>query len=351
VPEGDDLSDSTGGGRAVFLAETVSGIERRFASLPAFARPALWAHATLPEHAGFRVWLHAQVDQLHPAVLDGYISRLLDSAQHTQAVAELAAGAAMRLPGYTVEFGPVIDGLTPDLLVTEPDGRKLIAEVWTRGLSDGAESKNRQWAGLAQRITRIPVAVALAADAIDPSIVKPPDQHARGRIARELKRWLMSGRHEPGAAHACEGLVFRIVGTTTTGNAELLPIHESSTADRKDVVEAIERKVARYRRLATKYDLPFVVVLCADEGTGLTREHVDHVLAGKNLITMTIPLYGVGQFDSGPIEIRQSEAPPVFDPALSAVAWLEVKDGGNAHISLWPMPAAARPVAAVSPSR
>jgi hypothetical protein len=116
-------------------------------------------------------------------------------------------------------------------------------------------------------------------------------------------------------------------------------------------VEAIERKVARYRRLATKHDLPFVVVLCADEGTGLTREHVDHVLAGKNLITMTIPLYGIGQFDSGPIEIRQSEAPPVFDPALSAVAWLDVKDWAHAQLSLWPMATAVRPVAAAVESR
>ncbi len=40
-----------------------------------------------------------------------------------------------------------------------------------------------------------------------------------------------------------EGLTFRIVGTTRTGYAELLPVWDAATADRKDVVEAIERKV------------------------------------------------------------------------------------------------------------
>jgi hypothetical protein len=78
---------------------------------------------------------------------------------------------------------------------------------------------------------------------------------------------------------------------------------------------------------------------------------VDHVLSGKNPITMTIPIYGVGQFDSGPIEIRRTDAPPVFDPALSAVAWLDVHDGGDAQLALRELASAARPVRIISSAR
>lgn len=147
-----------------------------------------------------------------------------------------------------------------------------------------------------------------------------------------------------------EGLTFRIVGTTRTGYAELLPVWDAATADRKDVVEAIERKVKRYRHLANRLDLPFVVVLSADEGSGMDAAHVDSILAGKNTMTFTIPAYGVGAFDSGPVEIRQTEAAPKLDASLSAVAWLELRDGARAEITrLWPNPGAQRPVQLVDP--
>jgi hypothetical protein len=40
---------------------------------------------------------------------------------------------------------------------------------------------------------------------------------------------------------------------------------------------AIERKVARYRRRAEQHDLPFVVVLSADDDTAMDVAHGIHV--------------------------------------------------------------------------
>ena len=88
--------------------------------------------------------------------------------------------------------------------------------------------------------------------------------------------------------------LFRIVGMTTTRHAEMLPVRDGATADRKDVVEAIKRKVKRYRATATEYDIPFVVVLSADEDTAMDVSHVENILEGKNSMAISLPVYGVG---------------------------------------------------------
>lgn len=84
----------------------------------------MWSNATLPGHAGFRAWLDVQVEALPLGAVDGYVSLLLDPAQHSQAVGEIAAVAAMLRPGYAIEFSPTVHCLTPDLLLTEPEVHK-----------------------------------------------------------------------------------------------------------------------------------------------------------------------------------------------------------------------------------
>jgi hypothetical protein len=324
----------------------VQGIEHRFASVHEYVRPKLWAHAIQPQYAELRAWINDQVDGFDRMAVGELLSRLGDPARHTQVVAELATGAAMRTHGYSVQFNPTIDDLTPDLIVTDDEGHRLMAEVWTRGLAEDAVSRNKQWAGLAQRIRKVPAPVALAASAAQPGGAAPPDARMRKRMEAELRRWLIEPRRV-GASYRCDDLIFRVVGTTTTGYAELLPIREAAATDRKDVVEAIERKVKKYRRLADRHDMPFIVVLSADDGTGLTADHVDSILEGNNTVTMNIPIDAVGPIDSGPIELRMTDAPPRFDPALSAVAWLDVNNGADAQLVAWDLPTAARTVQTV----
>jgi hypothetical protein len=128
-------------------------------------------------------------------------------------------------------------------------------------------------------------------------------------------------------------------------------VRDGGTADRKDVVEAIERKVRRYRRVAEKLDLPLLVVLSADPDTVLDASLVGSILAWQNAVVMTLPVFGIGVTDSGPIEMRRTETPPTFDPALSAVAWLEINDGARAKLDpLWPNPRTTRPVEPLKPS-
>ena len=55
---------------------------------------------------------------------------------------------------------------------------------------------------------------------------------------------------------------------------------------------------------------------------------VENILEGKNAMAINLPLWGVGAIDSGTIEMRHTEAPPQFDPALSGVGWLEINNDG-----------------------
>jgi hypothetical protein len=328
-----------------FTPESVAAIEKRCAMLAPHERPILWRHAALPEHEQLRSWLDNQLRRLDATTAREFAARLRDSRRYTQALAELATGYVLRQPGYGVEFAPRLGQLTPDLIVTEPGGQRLIVEVWRRGQSQATVRRNAGWDELARQVRRIPLPVAIHVHSAARTVVEPPDAAGRRSVERGLRAWLGPGGVPATSSIEIEGLEFRVVGTTNTGRAEILPVQASATTDRKDIVEAIEKKVGRYRRLAEEMDLPLVVVLSADPDTGLDASLVGHVLAGSNAMTMTIPIFAVGAFDSGKIEMRRTDAPPVFDSALSAVAWLEINDGVRASLDpLWPNPVATRKV-------
>jgi hypothetical protein len=104
---------------------------------------------------------------------------------------------------------------------------------------------------------------------------------------------------------------------------------------RDDVVKAIELKVAKYRVLLERLNLPFVVVVSGGEGASLTSEQLFEILAGRNTVSMSIPASAPQALTSGSIRMRLSEAVPAFDPVLSAVAWFDAKDGADASVGPW----------------
>jgi hypothetical protein len=146
----------------LFSPDVVARIERQSDAVPEHFRSALWLHATHPDLGAFRSWLDDQLRNLETAVRQSFLSRLRDEQRYTQALAEIATGYALRQPGYTVEFEPDLNGLTPDLLVTDPSGRRLIVEIWRRGLPQVVATRNKQWGLLARQLQRVPVALAVA---------------------------------------------------------------------------------------------------------------------------------------------------------------------------------------------
>lgn len=87
---------------------------------------------------------------------------------------------------------PPLGRLTPDLFVTDPQQRRLVVEVWRRGLPHLIHTRAKGWRELARQIRRIrkPVAIAVSSDAA--TVVEPPDASARRRIEQALRAWLAS---------------------------------------------------------------------------------------------------------------------------------------------------------------
>ncbi|WP_375504515.1 hypothetical protein [uncultured Jatrophihabitans sp.] len=335
----------------LFTEDLIASMRQRFSALPEPLRPSIWHHAVHPLHADMRAWLEGHLASLDDNVRDQFLSRLRSEQLYTQALAEIATAHVVTQPGYAVEYGPEIDGLTPDLRVTDPCGRPLLVEVWRRGVPQASTRRNNGWAQLARAVQRIPVPLAIAVDLSDrPSaqpqaVIDPPDDAARRTLVAVLRDWLTSRTDSDSGMLVVDHLRFRVVGTTTSGRTELLPVTDGVSARREDVVHAIEAKVKKYRRIAERYDLPLLIVLSADDGTALNVRQVEDILAGQNSITMTIPQWGLGVIDSGPIKMRQSDAPPKFNAALSGIGWLDIRDGVHAQIEMiWQNPAAARPV-------
>ena len=67
-------------GPSLFTPRVLDAIERRFAVVPAFARPTLWEHATRPQHAVLRAWLERELDRLPEPVRATFVSRLKPGA-------------------------------------------------------------------------------------------------------------------------------------------------------------------------------------------------------------------------------------------------------------------------------
>ena len=90
----------------------------------------------------------------------------------------------------------------------------------------------------------------------------------------------------------------------------------------RDVAAIIKPKVRKYASVATDLQVPLVVVLGADPRLPLTLGDVQSAMRGQLTFSMTLdPL--VGSTSSGPFHLHQTDRAPVWDPALSAVAWLE----------------------------
>lgn len=162
----------------------------------------------------------------------------------------------------------------------------------------------------------------------------PPDDQGRRRIEQGVRAWLAS-EDATSQVIDIEGLTFRVVGDSCTGRAEMLPVQDGASAHRQIVVEAIQRKVSKYRRTVEEMNLPFLVVLSADPRTGLNPDLVTSILAGNNTTSTVLPANSVGPISMGPIQLLQTHTPPGFDRALSAVAWLEINDGADAELTCY----------------
>lgn len=119
--------------------------------------------------------------------------------------------------------------------------------------------------------------------------------------------------------------------------ARLLSPATPSAVSSDDVIDNIRRKVRKYKKLATSEGAALVVVVASEPGTSLGRDLIARTLEGKSVMSLAIDPYGSATTNGRPVKLRQTESSPTFDPALSAVGWVEVLGAPKPHLTLWPM--------------
>jgi hypothetical protein len=176
---------------------------------------------------------------------------------------------------------------------------------------------------------------------------EPPSSSELAPIVKSLRRWLISNEYRHRRMLVVAGFSFIALRTIEGTHADLVPVTPSTNADCRHVWDAINDKISRYRKVVAEEELPFVVVLSSEEGAGLDHRLVEGALHGDNSVSLTFGAGTFGPMEPRRVEMRQTSAPPVFDSCLSAVGWIEVVERAETQLTMWPIAAARRRVAAI----
>jgi hypothetical protein len=215
-------------------------------------------------------------------------------------------------------------------------------EMWTRGRPDPVKKSNRRWEVLAQLINEIPVPAGLMI--VEPSreFLAAPDSRSAKVIARSLRQWLLSA--VASGTHDVAGYRFAIWFDMPGLYAALAPPYGGGTVTSDVVVQTIAEKTSKYKAAAEGVGASLIIVLASEPAAALTLDLVKAALAGKQSISTSFSIGTPGLLSRTTVPMRVTETPEVFDPALSASAWLNqgILDPGN--LVVIPALAAYRPV-------
>ncbi len=299
----------------LFSESVVTVIDRAHGRMPERQRPGLWHVAHAPRWAARRAWLDGEWDHLTDEERSRLRGPLLDHDLFAAAASELALVGTLRRQGERVVADPLMDGLTPDAWTPPTDRRPgVVWEVWTRCVPKDKTSQAREWSALARAVEAVARPLALTVEAVsgepEPSPPKP------GAVATErarLRDWLLSPRTGAGSTLDVAGVRLRAIGENPAPASlraklvmPIVPTH--ATADL--VIEHIRAKVRRYRGL------------------------VESVLEGRNTISLTFDALASGVVAEAKVQMRMNEDPPGFDPALSAVGWIDAL-ADEPTLTLW----------------
>ncbi|GGU41012.1 hypothetical protein [Streptomyces violascens] len=243
---------------------------------------------------------------------------------------ELPAGAALRERGFNIEYEQRWGTLTPDWTVTDPAGSPIaLVEVLTHSPPKATFSRMKAWHALVERVKDIPVPLVLTVAGHRDRPLEAPDAQTAKKIARDLRRWLMSPLHM--ISFPSHGYTFLVMADHRTrramqapGMAACLvpPSQMARVVSAQPLAAGIEKKVSRYRELTQETGLPLVVAAGAHKFTGLEVRQLDDLLRGANSIRV--------QFDFGdsfihePIEMQPDRPPRWTMPDdLAGVLWVD----------------------------
>lgn len=310
----------------VFSKEFIDAERQRASGRPEWHRSAIHDVVCSDEKAAVRTWIETQVQRLPEPGRAKLAGRLRLERHFLSAVHELAVAAVLLDCGLAPVYELDLYGQTPDLFVPRNSaGRPLNVEAWTREMAHRARGEERAWGALRARIGRIPVPVGLLVE--HRGRMRAPSSSQAKRHASSLRVWLLRTDRPPGSRIELDGFRYVVHGRIPGDYAQLPPQHSGGAYDTLEVLNAVGAKVAKYRDLAVQMDAGLLVVVGADLRAPLTVDLLRSALTGSNSVSLSWSGGRSGWIGEWTTRMRSDEDPPELDRALSAVGWIEVRDG------------------------
>lgn len=269
--------------RKVFSEDFVAGMRHRYEQKKSHDRPTLFRIATTDDLQDRRDEIELWVAELRPRARRAFLRRLRHPDQWLAARNELAVAAQLRSLGYHLDYEKKLqvlhqgkgEPLTPDWYVQgKGDMPPFLVEVATIDWPLDTQGDD-----LKRRLEQILVDACLF---VDPRQAEGGlSQQRNKRIARCVRLWLTNDNPAAGEWACFEGVRCKLedwgLGCPTL-HCEILA---DPWVDMRPLREKIEKKIDRYKRLATEMQLPLAIAVVPNESTPYDFGTFDWALFGS----------------------------------------------------------------------
>lgn len=304
----------------VFTQEFRSELVKRYAAK--HQRPLIYRVAFEDEYAALRELVELFVGRTTEVQNSGKLIAALRSSENFLATLyEVVVGDLLLKKGFNLQYEPAFGKLTPDWLVRDSQsGESFLVEVYTAGQPQRTKDFLRFANDLTKRIAKIP-GRCLFSIRTRHAGVSALSEKTNKHTATKLARWIADRAVAVGDTFNAEGLSFEV--------CEVIPgAHHCSAfgpalADfvRKDVArDAIHEKIKKYRSVAERNKLPFVIALAATLESNFSSDTFTDLMFGPERLLL--------HCSEATSELKATSTPRrggLFErhPALSAALWLE----------------------------
>jgi hypothetical protein len=261
-----------------------------------------------------------------------------------QSYNELAVAAILQGAGLKLAYERELNGRTPDFLALDGSDRPThIIEVLNQKRPKPVDAADRRWKELSDRFEGVSQPWRLRVARISGERSGPYADLAI-HMVRETEKWLASKQIGIWDGWAIDDYTFLVVAKSPGTHLELLTPIEEVWVDSDTLAEEIRKKVSRYAELAQRLDTPLIVVVGADDALAVSSDIVKSALGGQLSVSVNLNIFGVGtgKSTSAPLKMHPTDAPRVWNSALSAVGWLKAGIDEPGAMTLFPYDKAQR---------
>jgi hypothetical protein len=329
----------------VFFDDAIrKGLLEKHASKLASHRPEHFALATDPARERQLAWVNQALANLDPRGAGSLFHNLQTQGRFLQSYNELAVGAILQGAGLKLAYEREVHGRTPDFLALDGGDRPThIIEVLNRKRPTPIAAADRRWNELSDRFRRIAQPWRLRVARISGERSGPHADLAI-HMVRETEAWLASNPIGIWDSWAIDDYTFLVVAKSPGTHLELLTPIEEVWVDSDTLAEEIRKKVSRYAELAQTLDTPLMVVVGADDDLAVSSDIVKAAVEGQLSVSVNLNIFGVGtgQSTSAPLKMHATDAPRLWNAALSGVGWLKAGIDNPGAMTLFPYDKAQR---------